>query len=61
MSTYTALELPEVIKGTHTYTRGSITQALTDSFLKFDATLVEPEVVSVLTHIASSKESAEGM
>lgn len=59
VSAYTALKLPDFLKDTEAYKNGNISQALTDAFLGFDATLVKPEVVNILKQIAGSKDEEE--
>ncbi|XP_042208857.1 probable protein phosphatase CG10417 [Homarus americanus] len=59
VAAYTALKLPDFLKETEAYKNGLISQALTDTFLGFDATLVKPEVVSILKQIAGTKDEDE--
>lgn len=60
VSAYTALKLPDFIKETEAYKKGNFSQALTDAFLGFDATLTKAEVVNILKQIAGTKDEEEG-
>ncbi|XP_069998453.1 protein phosphatase 1G [Penaeus vannamei] len=59
VSAYTALKLPDFIKETEAYKKGNFSQALTDAFLGFDATLTKAEVVNILKQIAGTKDEEE--
>ncbi|KAK8732822.1 hypothetical protein OTU49_006945 [Cherax quadricarinatus] len=59
VAAYTALKLPDFFKDTEAYKSGNISQALTDAFLEFDATLVKADVVTVLKQIAGTKDEDE--
>lgn len=56
---YTAQKLPEFIQQTEAYKNGDYVEALKEAFLKFDATLKEPEVVAILKEIAGLKDESE--
>lgn len=53
---YTAQKLPDFIKSTDAFKSGDYEKALKEAFLKFDATLKEPEVVNILKEIAGVKD-----
>lgn len=59
VSAYTALKLPDYLKSTAAYRDGRLPKALVDTFLGFDATLVNTEVVAQLKFIAGTKEDDE--
>ncbi|XP_063595425.1 uncharacterized protein LOC134772388 [Penaeus indicus] len=59
VSAYTALKLPDFIKETEAYKKGNFSQALTDAFLGFDATLTKADVVNILKQIAGTKDEEE--
>lgn len=52
VSEYTSQHLPKFIKESEFYKKGDYENALKDSFVKFDCTLKEPEVVKVLQKLA---------
>lgn len=56
VAAYTALKLPDFLKKSAAYQKGNISQALTEAFLEFDATLVKAEVVTILKQIAGAKD-----
>ncbi|KAK3854540.1 hypothetical protein Pcinc_038988 [Petrolisthes cinctipes] len=56
VSAYTALKLPDYFKNTKAYRNGCLPKALVDTFLGFDATLVNSEVVAQLKVIAGTKD-----
>ncbi|KAK6637404.1 hypothetical protein RUM44_007821 [Polyplax serrata] len=56
VSEYTSQHLPAFIKDSEFYKNGDYESALKDSFVKFDCTLKEPEVVEVLKKLAKYNE-----
>ncbi|XP_076368076.1 protein phosphatase 1G [Tachypleus tridentatus] len=56
---YCSMHFPEYLRSVPEYSNGNIAHALEDAFLKFDATLTEPEVVSELKHIAGVSDASD--
>lgn len=56
VSEYTSLHLPNFIKENEFYKKGDFEKALKESFVKFDCTLKEPEVVELLQKLAKYNE-----
>ncbi|KAK7101090.1 protein phosphatase 1G-like isoform X2 [Littorina saxatilis] len=57
---YCAKYLPECIKNTDQYKEGELGPALTDAFLKFDATLVQDDVIKELKVLADDDPVGRG-
>ena len=55
VAVYSAQHLPEYLKNCETYKKGDYIQALKDAFLEFDATLIKPEVLTILKQLAKNK------
>lgn len=56
---YTAKKLPSFIKQNLDYQKGNIQKALVDSFIEFDRTIINREVVAELKRIAGKPEDDE--
>ncbi|XP_068219913.1 protein phosphatase 1G [Palaemon carinicauda] len=56
VAAYTASKLPEFIKKFSSHQDENVPESLKKAFLAFDATLVKPEVVTVLKQIAGTKD-----
>ncbi|KAL0272896.1 UNVERIFIED_CONTAM: hypothetical protein PYX00_005714 [Menopon gallinae] len=54
---YTSQHFPNFLKSLESYKKGNYEEALKEAFLKFDATLKEPEVINVLKELAKSGNS----
>ncbi|XP_069695061.1 probable protein phosphatase CG10417 [Periplaneta americana] len=59
VATYSAQHLPQYLKNSEAYKKGDYVQALKDAFLEFDATLIKPDVVAILTELASNKDGEQ--
>ncbi|KAJ4445608.1 hypothetical protein ANN_12290, partial [Periplaneta americana] len=59
VATYSAQHLPQYLKNSEAYKKGDYVQALKDAFLGFDATLIKPDVVAILTELASNKDGEQ--
>ena len=55
MAEYTASHLPEHLKNVAAYQKSNLGQALEDSFLGFDGTLVSDDVIAVLRDLAQTE------
>ena len=51
--------MPEFVKSLSSYQKGELRQALTESFLQFDAKLLDLEVKKVLENLAECVENEE--
>lgn len=57
---YCSLKLPAFLKLTEAYKNGDIDQALKDTFINFDQTLLKPEVIAELKDLAKKNPDYEG-
>ncbi|XP_065366792.1 probable protein phosphatase CG10417 [Calliphora vicina] len=60
VSTYCADKLPQFLKALAAYLDGNFEKALTEAFLGFDKTLLDPEVIETLKILAGEKNFVDG-